>query len=76
MIKLDGFLELLCNLDFILLFDVISFSTSRKDIGYTDKLLRIIGEAPLTLKIGRVDDTIISFIYSKSDIVILMFWYL
>ena len=64
------------NLDSILVFDKVSLSMSRNGIVNTDKLLRIIGEAPLTLKIGRVDDTIISFIYSKSDIVILMFWYL
>ena len=37
----------------------MSINMSRKDIEQTEKLIRILGEAPLPLKIGRVEDTII-----------------
>ena len=49
LIKLYGSLEMLCNLDTTLVFDGVSLSMSRKDIGPTKKLLRILVEAPYDL---------------------------
>ena len=63
------------NLDSILVFDKVSLSMSRNGIGNTDKLLRIIGEAPLPLSIGHVEEPIISCIGCKGDIVIFLFLY-
>ena len=71
LIKLDGPLGTLCNLDTTLVFDGVSLSTSRKDIGPTKKLLRILVEAPFPLTIGRI----ISCIDGKGEIVIFLSWY-
>ena len=73
MIRFDGSLETFWNLDYILVFDNVSLSMSRNGIGNTDKLLRILGKAPLPLSIGRVEEPIISCIGGKGDIVILLF---
>ena len=75
LIRFDGYLETFWNLDDILVFDSVSLSMSRNDIGHTDKLLRIIGEAPLPLSIGRFEEPIISCIGGKGEIVIFLFWY-
>ena len=75
LIRFDGSLETFCNLDSILVFDNMSLSMSRNDIGHTDKLLRILGEAPLPLSIGRVEGPIISCIGGKGGIVVFLFWY-
>ena len=75
MIRFDGSLETFWNLDSILVFDNVSLSMSRNGIGNTDKLLRILGEAPLPLSIGRVEEPIISCIGGKGDIIIFLFWY-
>ena len=48
----------------------------RNDIGHTDKILSILGEAPLPIYIGRVEDPVISSIDGKGDIVMFLFWYL
>ena len=55
LIRFDGYLETFWNLDSILVFDNVSLSMSRNDIGNTDKLLRILGEAPLPIYIGLVE---------------------
>ena len=52
MIIFDGSLETFWNLDSILVFDNVSISMSRNDIGNTDKPLRILGRAPLPLSMG------------------------
>ena len=75
MIKLDGPLEILCNLDYVLIFDKMSVSINRNNIGHTEKNLMILGEAYIPLSIKRVEERIIFCIYSKGDIVILLFWY-
>ena len=76
LIRFDGSLETFWNLDSILVFDNMSLSMSRNDIGHTDKLLSILGEVPLLIYIGCVEDPIISCIDGKGDIVIFHFWYL
>ena len=43
-----------------------------KDIGNTDKILRIIGEYPLPLPPEALADTVVSLIGSKGAIVILL----
>ena len=73
LIRFDGFLETFWNLDSILVFDNMSLSMSRNDIGNTDKLLSIFGEAPLPIYIGRVEEPIISSIDGKGEIVIFLF---
>ena len=71
----DGSLEILWNLDSIIDFDNVSLIMSRNDIGHTDKILRIFGEAPLPLSIGRVEGPIIFCISDKDEIVMHLFWY-
>ena len=73
LIKLDGPLEILLNLDSICVFDHVYLSIIRNNIGPIDKLLMILGEAPFPLSIGCVEEPIISFIDIKGDIVILLF---
>ena len=73
LIRFDGYLETFWKLDSILVFDNVSLSMSRNDIGNTDKLLRILGEAPLPLYIGRIEDPIISCISGKGEIIIFLF---
>ena len=72
MIIFDGFIESFWNLDSILVFDNVSLSMSRNGSGNTDKLLRILGEAPLPLSMGHVDEPIISCIVGKCEIVIVL----
>ena len=55
LIRFGGSLETFWNLDYIPIFDNVSLSMSRNGIGNTDKILRILGEAPLPLSIGRVE---------------------
>ena len=70
LIIFDSPVETFWNLESILVFDNVSLSMSRNDIGHTEKLLRILGEAPLPLYIGRVEEPIISCIGGKGEIVI------
>ena len=54
MIKLDGFLDIIWYIDYILVFFVISLNMVIKYPEHTDEIIRIIGEAPSLFTIGHV----------------------
>ena len=72
MIKIYGFLDIMWHLDSMLVFGGISLSLSRKYLEYTDKILRILGEAPFPLPPESVEELIVSLICGKGDIYILL----
>ena len=62
-IKIDGFLNILCHLESILLFGGMSLSMGRKYLGNTDEFLRVIGEAPCPLLFGCAELLIMYHIF-------------
>ena len=72
LIKLDGFLGIICQLEPILVFGGMYIILDIKDIGNIYKLLRIIGEMTFLFPLGNVKDTIISCIYFKDELFIFL----
>ena len=52
MIKLDGLHNIPWNLDSMLVLDIVPLSLGRKDLGHTNELLGILGEAPCPFPLG------------------------
>ena len=71
-IKLDGLLRIMRNLDSIFLLDVVTIGMVKKYIGHPNEILGIISDTPFPLSLGSIKLFIISFIGGKGNIFILI----
>ena len=71
LIKLNGLFDIQCFLEYIPVFDSVYLSMGNNDLVHPNKLLRIIGEYPWPIILGRIKNPIISFIQNKGEIIIL-----